>query len=725
MKRTIARRMSLLALVLHVLFTSATAVGQAAPWSQSTPDLTIDEKAIWTQLEQIRATDPTHYDEFRRNRGEWHEVDNAVKRYAYHNRAYHLTIHSDNRVAWSVNSAIATLAPADYLVEVDAALVDGPHDGEYGLVFRYVDDQNFYQFTLSAGQYKLTKLIEGEWETILPWTAVDGLAEPTAVNRLGVLAQGSTLTLLINNLPVAQTTDESFRAGGVGVVAGSFAEGGVGIAFDNLDFWSLSAAEVPTIAPEQPPLHPTPVASQSWTTYTGAAFTLAHPTAWRVTQSEEGQIAVNGPQGEVLVIWPTFVQGDVSTALAGTILTEFAARRDVSMSWSRPRPLAENALTISGTNATQTAVASITWVNSSQGAAPTFYLLSAPTTTFASLEATFVHILESFQIIGAPLAESPVRPTYQFVAWQDPVERAFRTEVPAGWQVEGGLYRAAAVDVRPWLRLTSPDGGIQVFAGDQRIPPFTLPDQTLTWLGISEGQWYSPGYGVQMLVSRYLPGEEFAASYLAEVMELSGCVIDEMGPLLELEAALQGVAQEQGMGFVTQQNDVGEVRFTCQDGQETLKGYLIAHTTMLAQSGSGIWNLAMLGGYVATPTQEIDAQAILGHLAQSWQINPQWAAMQQGTTAAVSDIVSATSSAIADTINSTFAAAQASQDRLSQAWADTLRAVERVQDGRTGQVYEVLSGSHYHWIDAQGNIVGTDAHFNPDGLRFEEMVRVP
>jgi hypothetical protein len=312
----------------------------------------------------------------------------------------------------------------------------------------------------------------------------------------------------------------------------------------------------------------------------------------------------------------------------------------------------------------------------------------------------------------------------QFVEWQDPVENAFSAQVPAGWQVEGGLFRAAAVDVRPWLQLTSPDGGIQVFTGDQRIPSFTLPDSTLEWLGMTEGQWYSPGYGVQMLISRYLPGEEFAASYITDIMGLSGCTVNAVNPLIELEAALRELQRQQGPSLIGQQTDVGEVRFTCQDGQQTLNGYIFAHTVMLEQSGSGIWNVAALMGYLATPQQEVEAQAVMSHLAQSWRINPQWAAMQQGTTAAVSNIVSATGNAIASSISSSFDNAQATQDRLSQDWSDTLLEVERVQDQDTGQVYEVMSGSTYHWIDAQGNIVGTNAHFNPDGLRFEEMVQV-
>src|SRR5689334_16033918 len=54
----------------------------------------------------------------------------------------------------------------------------------------------------------------------------------------------------------------------------------------------------------------------------------------------------------------------------------------------------------------------------------------------------------------ATLASAGVR----FVPWRDPKEGAFTVSVPEGWQLSGGLYRAAAIDVRPVVEIQSPDG---------------------------------------------------------------------------------------------------------------------------------------------------------------------------------------------------------------------------------------------------------------------------
>gem|GEM_PF-3777586 len=45
--------------------------------------------------------------------------------------------------------------------------------------------------------------------------------------------------------------------------------------------------------------------------------------------------------------------------------------------------------------------------------------------------------------------------------------------------------------------------------GHRPLLIFVIPNQMLLWSGFRESSWYSPGYGVQMLVKRYLPGIHF------------------------------------------------------------------------------------------------------------------------------------------------------------------------------------------------------------------------
>ena len=101
-----------------------------------------------------------------------------------------------------------------------------------------------------------------------------------------------------------------------------------------------------------------------------------------------------------------------------------------------------------------------------------------------------------------PPAESNV---LQYVRWTDPREYAFSLDVPQGWQIHGGMFRTGPLDTRPAIDMISPDNQIRVTAGDASIPTFTEPNPMFMMAGLTEGSWYSPGYGTQMMVWRYLP----------------------------------------------------------------------------------------------------------------------------------------------------------------------------------------------------------------------------
>src|SRR6185503_15410058 len=68
--------------------------------------------------------------------------------------------------------------------------------------------------------------------------------------------------------------------------------------------------------------------------------------------------------------------------------------------------------------------------------------------------------------------------------------------------------------VRTSVVATSPDSGITIRLGDVDLPPFSVPTPLLAQLGFREGSPYSPGYGINMIVMRYLPGEQFARYYI-------------------------------------------------------------------------------------------------------------------------------------------------------------------------------------------------------------------
>jgi hypothetical protein len=321
-------------------------------------------------------------------------------------------------------------------------------------------------------------------------------------------------------------------------------------------------------------------------------------------------------------------------------------------------------------------------------------------------------------------AAPPTAPRY--VRWSDPNEGAFSVEVPADWRVEGGVFRFAAVDVRTEFSVTSPDNQIRIMGGGKDIPPFTVPNQMLTFAGFPEGSWYSPGYGVRMLVRRFEPGTAFAVNHVRRQMSqlCNGLQIDGSRDRPDAVEAINRIHQQYGGMGVSVQSTAGEVTFGCDGQSGPLRGYHYATTQLTANPSGGIWHVPYLFGYLTTQNREAEAQQIFAHIIETIQLNPQWVAMQQGVAANTSAIVTDTNHAIMRTIRDTFENKQRVYDEIGRRDANARRGVVEVIDETTGEHFEVQSGSNYYWIDHRGNIAGTDVYTQPT-IDFRGMLQLP
>jgi hypothetical protein len=195
-----------------------------------------DAAVVAQRLDEIRSADPTFSDEFRRDSGVWADPGYDGVTFSYQRSTYHVAIDTPNIIPGSTGD----ITVGDFLLEVEAAQIAGPN-GQYGVFFRQVDENNFYLFAVTPFQtYSLWKLVDDEWTALIDWTQAEAiLAEEGDVNRIGVLAEGAQITLLINDAAVAQVEDDTFAEGNVALAAGTFEEGGVEVEFDNLDIWTV------------------------------------------------------------------------------------------------------------------------------------------------------------------------------------------------------------------------------------------------------------------------------------------------------------------------------------------------------------------------------------------------------------------------------------------------------------------------------------------------------
>jgi len=144
----------------------------------------------------------------------------------------------DDKVATPGRNFINTEAgdnSANIKIEVYATKVSGPDDNDFGVVCRYQDEKNYYFFLISSdGYYAIGKMKDGKRELIEPDQMYPSgeIKQGEATNRLRVECDGKSLALYVNGNQVAETTDDdSFLAGDVGLIVGTFSEPGVEIVF--------------------------------------------------------------------------------------------------------------------------------------------------------------------------------------------------------------------------------------------------------------------------------------------------------------------------------------------------------------------------------------------------------------------------------------------------------------------------------------------------------------
>lgn len=457
-------------------------------------------------------------------------------------------------------------------------------------------------------------------------------------------------------------------------------------------------------------------------------FSVPAPRGWNVTpDTRTGRVTLEGPSAERVLIWPVFIPGSIQPQSAGAVLGRLAELSLRGVEWQPSQPVGPSAVRMFGQAEGQTLVAVFSWAATPRGTGGCLYLGQAPSGRFRESADIMAGIMAGFRATGAPIRENQDKePPVRYVRWTDPREQAFSVEVPQGWQVNGGLFRFASVDIRGAIEVVSPDGEVRITAGDAELPTFTVPTQMHMMTGFREGSWYSPGYGVNMMVRRYMPGLAFAQEYAASKVA-RGCTDVQVTEARERPDAVQAVNEVNarfGVYGVAQQLTAGEVFFGGKLGGRDVAGYCFAGTQLTQTGEMGLWKVEHLFTALATREKKDLARDVLVHMIESYQINPQWAAMQQGITANTSKIVSQTHEEISGIIQGAYESRQRSDDEISRRRSNAILGVEDVIDPVTGRELKIESGSNYYWIDHRGTIVGTDTHTLP-GLDFREMIRLP
>jgi uncharacterized protein YraI len=134
-------------------------------------------------------------------------------------------------------------------------------DDRFGLLFRAPDNLRGYLYGLTCdGRYTMT-MWDGETTTVIvePTASEVIITGPEAVNRIGVVAYGSSYLLYANGVFLAEAQDSTFlQEGMLGLYIRASTEQPFTVAYDDLGVWVLGDQYYPPESTTPPPAEPLP-----------------------------------------------------------------------------------------------------------------------------------------------------------------------------------------------------------------------------------------------------------------------------------------------------------------------------------------------------------------------------------------------------------------------------------------------------------------------------------
>jgi hypothetical protein len=171
-------------------------------------------------------------DNFSKTSSGWDRISDEYGENDYVDGTYQFRIDAANYDIWANPGKSFT----DVVVDVDATLIDGSENNDFGVICRYQDAKNFYFAEIASdGYYIIGKYVDGDMSAL----GSDQMVETDLVNggnttnHIRFECNGSDLVLDINGSTADSETDTDLTYGDVGLIAGDYDTPGVVISFDD------------------------------------------------------------------------------------------------------------------------------------------------------------------------------------------------------------------------------------------------------------------------------------------------------------------------------------------------------------------------------------------------------------------------------------------------------------------------------------------------------------
>jgi len=170
-------------------------------------------------------------DDFSKTSSGWDQTTSASGTTDYADGTYQILVNETQYDLWANPGKNFT----DVSVQVDAVMLGGPMDNDFGILCRYKDVSNYYFGIISSdGYYAIGYLKDGTQDIFASQLEYsDAIKQGTESNRIRFDCVGDTLTLYANGTQLTQVKDSAHTSGDVGLMAGTFDTAGTNVSFDN------------------------------------------------------------------------------------------------------------------------------------------------------------------------------------------------------------------------------------------------------------------------------------------------------------------------------------------------------------------------------------------------------------------------------------------------------------------------------------------------------------
>ena len=168
----------------------------------------------------------------------WNEFDTSSGKGKFENATFTMVSKATDNIEWTFNG----LKFGNAYITVKTILPDNKCKAfdNYGLVFRYKNNANFYMFGVSCdGAYRLLKRVDGVFDTIIDFTKSASIQPLGQRNVLGVRTVGDQLSFYVNDKFLTTVKDGQFADGLIGFYVKSGLTPNMTVVFDDVDVYEI------------------------------------------------------------------------------------------------------------------------------------------------------------------------------------------------------------------------------------------------------------------------------------------------------------------------------------------------------------------------------------------------------------------------------------------------------------------------------------------------------